>query len=857
MEIIPGFSMPLWSIITIITAAAALLIFIIIKIYLNYSLSKKCNAAANNPQAMKEFIRVWNGKKLLKKTRIIEKSAVKNGTDIITETGLDKLWEKQFLVYRRTRYLKKFINYFPEKGLFFCILGGKSRPAFEKIFIRAAEQSSDLNLLKKIAGAGDGNDFDGEYAAKLLSARFQDIIEMTGDSEWQVRFFAYKLLIHNSEDRAVRAAWEAFTDSAAQIRKTAATEIKSEDESRLSKALQELLLNDPVYSVRKAARLRIDKNFPELYRINIKNLSKPQILHLLGLLHDNSDEDINTATEFLLSEDIEIRLQAALYLQKQDFLTKLFLSADPGDKAAYDRTEKLLKMACEVNCTDFLRELEKTDNPASIHLAAGLLKDNGNSKYIDKLAERIFTDSFAEQAREHYTEIYTEALKCISKRGSDTALEMLNRELKSRHSEEDIYSIILPNLPLRGEAIFVPTLLEFLKTGSSVSPNLLRLTIERFPPSMYIEELVGLLRGTPDTVNANVKKEAFKILGELKMPCCLQMILENLRLLTAEEQKEFAVILKSYDEKAFTERVAGLLQSRDSAVKASILSSLPSTGLKTFIKDVKEASKDPDPEVRIASIWALAGYGEIKLISQMTDGLRDPVERVRRETAAVISRYGTETALNELGKLLKDPNEVYPVKTAAVYGLGRSDRPESTKILVDGLNDQELRQPASEALASKITKQEIRLLVELFKDAAPQLREYISEVFKLMGEDSEPAVTALLKEDISSLRETLSEVLLSTGYIETTVLKLRHRSPETRKQAAALLALMQTKEAFKGMVLAARDPDSEVRVEVLRALEKLNTPEGSQILNELKEDPDKRVRKYTLWALERIEAKNN
>ena len=125
-----------------------------------------------------------------------------------------------------------------------------------------------------------------------------------------------------------------------------------------------------------------------------------------------------------------------------------------------------------------------------------------------------------------------------------------------------------------------------------------------------------------------------------------------------------------------------------------------------------------------------------------------------------------------------------------------------------------------------------------------------------MGEHCERAVRQLLRDDIASLREILAEILLRTGFIESTVLKLRHKKPVIRKEAAALLALIHTKEAFKGVVLAARDPDPDVRVEVLRALEKLNSPEGSELLKELKEDPDRRVRKYTLWALERLEAKN-
>ena len=158
----------------------------------------------------------------------------------------------------------------------------------------------------------------------------------------------------------------------------------------------------------------MDADFPEYYRIDTKGLSKSRIIHLLGHLHDGSDEDENTAMDFLLSGDLEIRLQAALYLQQQGSLIKLFHSADAGDSTGYDRIHNLLKKACEVNCTSFLREIETVDNPAAIHLAAVLLKDNGNRRYIDKLASKVFTHSFKERTREHYTEIYRETVKCIS-----------------------------------------------------------------------------------------------------------------------------------------------------------------------------------------------------------------------------------------------------------------------------------------------------------------------------------------------------------------------------------------------------------------------------------------------------------
>ena len=124
-----------------------------------------------------------------------------------------------------------------------------------------------------------------------------------------------------------------------------------------------------------------------------------------------------------------------------------------------------------------------------------------------------------------------------------------------------------------------------------------------------------------------------------------------------------------------------------------------------------------------------------------------------------------------------------------------------------------------------------------------------------MKEAGENSMVELLKEDIPSLRPFIVEILDTTGHVEERIRKLSHRDPMIRRDTAEFLSLVATKPAFRGMVLAARDPDEEVRVRVIKALEKLETEEGNEILQALENDPERKVRKYTLWALERIKAK--
>ncbi len=101
----------------------------------------------------------------------------------------------------------------------------------------------------------------------------------------------------------------------------------------------------------------------------------------------------------------------------------------------------------------------------------------------------------------------------------------------------------------------------------------------------------------------------------------------------------------------------------------------------------------------------------------------------------------------------------------------------------------------------------------------------------------------------------MADILTRTGFVEILIRKLGHRKPQVRRESARLLADIATDVAYRGIVLAARDPDKDVRINVTKALESLATKEGEKILKSLEADPDRKVRRYTHWALERVRAK--
>jgi HEAT repeat protein len=374
-------------------------------------------------------------------------------------------------------------------------------------------------------------------------------------------------------------------------------------------------------------------------------------------------------------------------------------------------------------------------------------------------------------------------------------------------------------------------------------------------PDTALPEIFNILDGGRARYPHIVRISALEILGRLKVPYCLERILESLPTLLPDERREFAGLLKGYPSALFEEKAAALLESPDGQIRAALLTTLPALGNMNFMKEIRNALRDTDPDVRLAAIGALLDFGEIKLLNQETSMLRDPVERVRIATAEFIGQFGSPAALELLQGVIDDANEIDGVKRNIIAGLGRSRSPGSLAILAALLErDDPFTEAAAAALKSRTSKKDIIQIVEIFRDGSPRLREKLVPVFRDQGESAEDEILSLLKDEVVSLKPHLARILEESGYVEKTIRQLSHRDVRVRRDAALLLSLLDTLPGFRGLVMAARDPDGEVRVLVVKALEKLKSPQGREILEKLKEDPDSRIRKYTHWALERLES---
>ncbi|MBN1500362.1 MAG: HEAT repeat domain-containing protein [Spirochaetes bacterium] len=846
-----------YTLLMIIAAAAvtAFVIAFLIKFSGNRKFKRSLDCVFEDKYMFETLIQSrYDKNALYKKSGLIEKYAAHKNIKVIKLLGIDDIWIEKLFQKNRKKDFNRVLKYASSTGLFICFLVCLRKKRYLPLLIQWLEKSGDMLYLRRIALSGKGEQFDGALAGKIFKDKISQIREMTGDPEWAPRYFAVKVLMHEKDDLSKRALHEMINDSHPLIRRTLAREFQSEDRKKFYSILYNMMLHDSSEEVRYEAWKRITGDFPDLFNPVFKDFTESEKLHYISFLRDGVETDINLAMIVLDQDNLELRYIAALYLNRNKHLSKLLEAATFADMKSMDRVISLLKKSCEVNVTDFLECTKSAAQPGSLYICSILLQEFGNRENINNLAIKVFS-LYTEQTE--LDEVFINTLKCISERGNEKSYYTLKSELEKRKDSTKSFELILDNIPVKADYIFIDYLFDLFTDSKIQSREYLRKALLRFNQDLILPRAFEIVKSERSRYNYTVRKEGLRLLGELKADYCLETILESLPVFSPEEAREFFIILKEYPKKLFLEKISEMLKTNDSKVRASLIAVLPVTGETSFIKQIDSTLKDADPDVRISCVWALTEYGETNTVHHSMDLLRDPVERVRISAAEAIGIFGSKKAISELKTVLFDSNEVDSVKEAVLKGLSASKTIDAVDVMVEFLETEtDLKDIAIEALSNKSDSKSLIKLIENFKDGTPELRQIISEVFKRMERSSEKYLDDVVHEEIGSLKPYLAEILDATGYVESKIRKLAHRSPQIRRSAAEFLSLIGSKPAFRGIVLASRDPDEEVRVKVIKALEKLETKDGREILNSLINDPDTKVRKYTKWALERLKAKS-
>jgi HEAT repeat protein len=838
---------PLWVLITVGAAVVLiLLLWLVISLVRNLRFRRELEEALATGEM---FSRKFSALYIRSRSRILIRLAREQETSKpVVLSGLGRIWLDDFVQHPRERTLRYLLEFIPEQSLFTALQAAISKPGMVKLVVDKVVESG----MRLFARSCTGEDFDGRANLEILRDFVDEIREIAGDPEWRARFFAIKVLLQDGSERSLRPVLDAFEDSHPLIRKTVISEIDPGKVDFLYKRLQNSLIHDAAFEVRAAAWQRIQREFLDQYHVELDSLNTTEAYHVLDFLDAGRDDHVNLAISLLDKDNLELRHPAAVFLQQTGWLLNTLNDADLADRVDLDRRLRLLGKAAEVQVCDFL--LHTATKPASLLLALKLMESYGDRSLIPPLVERAFN-----QFNGSESEVWEQAVRLLNLRQSDSGNALYIKELDRHRYNQRKSAFMLSELQITDDKQVAELLMNLLMDQRFESREELVQALSRFRIAMILPDLKQILRSGRGEYSHGIRITALRVIASYQLPYLIQMILEQLPTLPLEEARDFAQLLQSYSGSDFSSRVDDLLSQPDGKIRAAVIASVPLDEKKRIIKEIRAAIKDAEPEVRIAAVWALIEVEETRTINQSLDLLRDPVSRVREAAARAIGTYGSDSSVEDMFKVITDKNEVESVKQAGIAGLGASDSAKAVELLVNLLGDaddeDELLKDIQLAIAWKKDAKRIRLLLEHMKDAEADLRDRIVAIFVIVGEEAEPAIRELLEQDIASLKPYLIEILEKTGYIETMIRQLSNRDPRIRRSAADFLAKVGSLSSFRGIVLAARDPDDDVRVQVTKALEYLNTKEGNELLEKLKSDPDRRVRKYTSWALQRINAK--
>jgi len=786
----------------------------------------------------------------------LEKLSIKYGVNLPVLTGLDDLWIKQVNRKKTKKSVLKVLKYSPDKGLFTIFKAALEKEKLQTVLLEWINKSGEFLILRKIALSGNGEAFDGKTALKLFSNDISELNEMLGDYEWKARFFAINIIIHDTSVSSLSAVWDGFNDSSVFVRIVPVQLLQTDNRKKLYSKLEYLLLNDPSFDVRKAAKERIFTDLQDLYKIIPSKLAITQKLHLIELMDPYSKQDENLAMEFLKSGNKELELYASRFLLKTGSLKKLLNSADIGYLKGFEDIYSALQVVVGVNITSFIELSENNISIGALIISSRILLKNGNRNIIINLLQKSLEITKGRENIQPYRELYENSILCSCKRGTDKALELLNNELLRRRYDRSFQEWVLPKLPVNRDNIFTSTLISFLKDEKYNAYLELEKALCRFPAASILTEIIDILKSNKKW-SKSIKINSLKVLGALKLPHCTQYILENLYLLSIEEAKQYSILLSKNDNSAFRDKVKNILSFGDAISMSHLIAALPDVERETFLPEIKKSLSDSNPEVRIAAMWSLSDYNKGELLALCFNLLRDPVELVREEVGRVLGILGSTESIKELKQTLFDKNETKAVKTAVLKGLAISLSPEVLDILLLKLEENiELQDEIIISISRKDNPDGIKKILYFMGKTTSPIRAYLVRAIRIMGEKAELFIEELLFKGNKALHKHAVAILEGNGIVDLRIRQLAHRDPEIRLKAAEFLSKVGTKKAFRGIILSAKDPDNRIRVQLVKALDQMNNAEGLPVLEELKNDPEKRVRKYTLWALERYEAKN-
>jgi HEAT repeat protein len=791
-------------------------------------------------------------KDVIRYYKLVEKKLADPDSQLYMKRVIGQVWVKKLLSGGGKHWFNLIVKYFPQEFLFACFLQGLKRKSLFRVIKDFLEQDDIILNLEALGKSCASEPFDGRKAAQLLGDKKKELGLLTGSAMGDVRFFAYSILIYFEDSQSIQSVLGGFTDSHKPVRMLLVEHAIFRTREEGYEKLKNILLSDPSQTVRTMAGKRINHKYNDLKDFDITQLNREQIIHLISLMSENSDRDEKTAIALLETEDNTLIFEAASYLNRKGVLKRFLQELYPGDSYDFNRKIHLLKLAASVNVTDFFSDKTSWEREGSLLGAALILKGRGDLKWLEWLAQRVFSrDPYG---TDYSLELYQSTLEAIDITGSDKCHQMKAMELKKHEDDPLILEILLSTIPVEREFFYMDDLFYLLENGQTFCQKLVRDRLAKYNPSLILTNLYDQL--LDESNNRELRAHNLMIMVELHLDYTLHLILENLPLLEDEDLLSLPVSLSGFAKEKVKELCDQLFNSCDGEIHRSLILALPDELVKDYKDILLKFLKDRDSSLRKA---ALEKLHKLNFLS-IQDGvglLNDPHDEVRKSAAMALLEVDSSDILDMVGELLKSDDEVSLVKEAILRGLFHSRSSDALKLFFHQLTlSNEFKSFILDLLPTGNNKFYIENLARFYEESSPPLRKELAPSLIKIGSAMEDDLLSIIGDQSSKAREILVDLLKETGYISRLISQMKSPRVEDRIRVVEMLVYLNDRESLKAAVLAAGDPADRVRIAVIRALEKIDTAGGTNVLNELKNDPDKKVRHYAQWALERLKAKS-
>jgi HEAT repeat protein len=436
-------------------------------------------------------------------------------------------------------------------------------------------------------------------------------------------------------------------------------------------------------------------------------------------------------------------------------------------------------------------------------------------------------------------------------------------------------------------AYFDPTLSEMevlpMTLGLARKSDALFAVIEELPESLCFTNL--RLRARALSYKSQVDHKLLSALTERLMEFVAERV--------AEETPYRNLILQDFSVASnaplgfIIGRVASLLHSDETLVRANAAEALGRFGDERAVKDLLEVLHDNDRYVRWHVAEALGEIGSERVISALLETMKDEDHFVRRSSARALGQVGDKRAIPALLETIGDQN--ISVRSAAVEALGAIGGKRAIAALLEALNDKHGevsgeavkalhrldKESALEALlpALKVIDGSVRAnsayllgqlhdertigkLVEALADGDADVRVGAALGLGEFGEDK--AVQALVKalDDVdSAVRESAAIGLGQAGSekaIRPLLKALNDKERDVRASAAEALGWLGDDNAVGALLKSLYDEDRYVRDSAAIALGRIGGEGAVAALIEALKDEDSGVRFSAAGALGQV-----